>query len=149
VRKGAGIFYLAILCLMAAPAWAQTGYYNDDQSGAASPDDAAASQSHTVIVTSIEKCYAQLGYAERMDIEQHFEKPYEECQRRLALKIKQQQQLKAGQVKNTNNAQGAGAANTNDPPPAKNPPEAAPAAPANEGSYYRVQKDPLTPAADK
>ncbi len=95
----------AVLCLTAAPARAQTDYYNADTAppAAAADDDAGGmpeaatvEKSHTVIVTSIEKCYAQIGRAATLEIERNFTKPYEECRKRLALKLKAQQQLKAG-----------------------------------------------------
>jgi hypothetical protein len=134
---------LAALYLSVAPARAQTGYYNADTPPAAAEEDDSAPASHTVVVTSIEKCYVQLGPAETLDIEKNYTKPYEECQKRLALKLKAQQQLKAGQQKSSN------VAPATDATAPKTAPQNAPApdaSPPDEGLYYRVQKDPLPPA---
>lgn len=158
----------------AHPARAQN-YYNEDTAPAAGSDadsqaDAGAQgadvpASHTVVVTSIEKCYAQLSRADALDIEQHYLKPYEECQRRLALKLKQQHNVKAGQRKTGASArsevvtpqylpQNQGAPNQNIPNqnsdgPPDNPGRAAPPL-SDEGLYYRVQKNklPQPPPAD-
>jgi hypothetical protein len=83
---------------------------------------------HTVVVTSLKKCYTQLGREEALEIETKYTKPYEECQKRLAAKVKRDQQLKAGQQpkdsKDATNKEGAA-------------PDAAPA----DSGFYRVQKD--------
>ena len=130
--------YLPALCLLAAaPAFAQ-GYYNEDSAPAAASANSAIPQaevptSHSFIVTSIEKCYKQLGHADALDIQQHFVKPYEECQRRLSIKTQQEHELKAGQQKK--------------PPPAQNAPDNPPAVQplSDQGLYFRVQKNALPP----
>jgi len=149
------LLYLAAFCFLAPIlADAQTGYFNQDSSPPAvggSDDDSAAHETggHTVVVTSIAKCYAQLGHAEELDIEQHYTMPYEECQHRLALKIKQDHEAKAGQQKNTGSSQGAANPQTSGAPAAtvQSPPDNPPAGPplSDEGLYYRVQKNVLPP----
>ena len=130
--------YVISFLLAATPAFAQ-GYYNEDSAPAAPSANSAIPQaevptSHSFIVTSIEKCYAQLGHADALDIQQHFVKPYEECQRRLAIKTQQEHELKAGQQKNAKT------------PPAQNP-DAPPAVQplSDQGLYFRVQKNALPP----
>jgi hypothetical protein len=137
-------FFIAV-CFLCIPAHAQTGYYNIDQKPAAAADadtDKAAPAAHSFVVTSIEKCYAQLGHTEAVDIEQHFDKPYEECQRRLALKIKQQHEIKPGQQKTVTATSPIGA--SPNAAPAVDPAQPPVPAPLNdEGLYFRVQKNAL------
>ena len=73
------------------PAFAQANYYNadqDDTDTAVTPGEEEAPQPTTLTVTSIEKCYKQIGREDALDIQRNFVKPYQECQRRLALKLK-------------------------------------------------------------
>ena len=142
----------AVLCL-SLPAKAQSNYYNtdkqDDEQPAAAADDDAAPPSHTVMVTSIEKCYAQLDRAETVDIERNFIKPYEECQRRLAIKLKKKQQIKVAPDSKDKAAPAASkeAAAKDAPADAKEEPKDAAPPPAEadfpSGGFYRVQKNPL------
>jgi hypothetical protein len=84
------------LLSQAAPAAAQNNYYN--------PGDAvekkqeapaeAGEESKTLTITSIQKCYDQLTRKDALDIQKNYIKPYQECQRRLELKIKKEQWLK-------------------------------------------------------
>jgi hypothetical protein len=173
------------LCLLAAtPAYAQ-GHYSidpdaaspaaDDADDNASAEERAPPPSHTIVVTSIEKCYAEIGHAEAMDIEQHYTAPYEECQRRLALKVRQQQTAKPGQQHSATVTPQSAVITPTAPPPApmpQNPPPqnsivpgppdnpgtAVPGTPnapiaaplSDEGLYYRVQKNalPQSPPVD-
>ena len=156
------LLYAIALCQTALylPAQAQTNYYNADQqpaaSGSAAAENENAPPSHTVVVTSIQKCYAQLGHAEALDIERNFVKPYEECQRRLVIKLKKQQQLKVahdkdtGTSKDTNNLKdGDTSKDTDAPKDAKDSNDTPEAAPAVNGGFYRVQKNPVPPPANK
>jgi hypothetical protein len=144
-----GIIFLTAFCFLTAPpAHAQTGYYNASEKPAAADSGSSdaketAPTAHNFVVTSIEKCYAQLGHAEAMDIEQHFVKPYQECQRRLALKIKQQHEVKPGQQKTVTPQNGSSQNSTMQSPPDN--PASAPAPLTDEGLYYRVQKNTLPP----
>ncbi len=52
--------------------------------------------SHNFVVTSVSKCYAKLDRKDALEIQRSYIKPYEECQRRLAAKIKKDQNVKAG-----------------------------------------------------
>jgi len=132
---------------MSSPSFAQTGYYNADQKPATADADAdkAVPAAHNFVVTSIGKCYAQLGHDETMDIERHFDKPYQECQRRLALKIKQQHEVKPGQQQKSVSATSPIGAPQQLPPDPTQPPASATAPLSDEGLYYRVQKNSLTP----
>jgi hypothetical protein len=109
------LFVVAAFCRMPAAA-AQENYYNpslqeenrpvadkntDAQKPAADikiPDaeqqEPAAANSFTV--TSIQKCYAQLKHEDALEIQKNYIKPYEECQRRLAQKLKNEQEKKPG-----------------------------------------------------
>lgn len=89
-------------------------------------DDAA---SHTIVVTSIETCYAELGPEAAADIQKNYIKPWEECRKRLAIKRKKDQTLKAGETKKPETGESA---------PDKETPPAV-------GGYYRVQKTSLKP----
>ena len=123
----AGVFYWTI------PAGAQENYYNpgklavdnpargetpDAQGGFVGTEAPVAGQevdaAKTFTVTSIQKCYAQLGREDALEIQKNYVKPYQECQRRLALKLKKTPGMKAGEVDGQ--------------------------APEKPGNFYRVQK---------
>ena len=145
-------FYVDVCCSSRA----QTDYYNADTSrppprrdddAAGMPEAATVEKSHTVVVTSIE---AARGGAEspvplRARLSRILTKPYEECQRRLALKIKSQQQLKAGQTERFIRLRKS----------AKAPPDDAAAACASsssrrcrkEGNYYHASRKTRTAAS--
>jgi hypothetical protein len=87
---------------------AHGNYYNPDLEEAKAPakdktPDAEAAPPEekegpkTLTITSIEKCYAQLSREDALDIQKNFIKPYQECQRRLALKLKSPPQTKGAQ----------------------------------------------------
>jgi hypothetical protein len=118
-------FLLFLLLSLPAAARAQN-YYNADQPPPAQAQETGASR--TFVVTSIEKCYAQLARADVLDIQKNYLRPYEECKKRLAAKIRAEQKLKAGEEK--------GAARKEE---AKDAAPAA-AAPPPAGGFYRVQK---------
>ena len=108
-----------MLCCLwaAAPAGAESHYYNAEPSKPAvtKPEEAEAPPAKSFTVTSIDKCYAALGPEDALDIQRNYIKPYQECQRRLALKLKKAAEQKAGTVP-------------------QNPPAAA-------HGFYRVQKE--------
>ncbi len=106
---------VAVLCLsllLATPAAAQ----NYRRAG----DTAAAPASKTLTITSPQKCYDQIGPAEAQDVRNNFERPYEECLRRLGEKLKRDQQAEADKAKATAEESSS---------------------PATTPHYYRVQKD--------
>jgi hypothetical protein len=53
----------------------------------------------TFTVTSVQKCYEQLGKEDVADIRKNYTKQYQECQRRLAEQTRKKQTLKAGEKK--------------------------------------------------
>jgi len=97
---------------------ANENYYNAEtgaQAAAEAPDEAAAGEEYagdeeqlpeietpqpakSFTVTSIQKCYERLGREETLDIQKNFIKPYQECQRRLALKLKKEREEKAAKA---------------------------------------------------
>jgi hypothetical protein len=99
----AGLFFRAL------PAQAEGGYYAPAEQRADRPvidekqsarEDAEAKgtapepepgAANTFTVTSIEKCYAQLSREDALDIQKNYIKPYQECRRRLVLKLKNEQ----------------------------------------------------------
>lgn len=117
---------LAVLLLLALagtgrPAAAQVNYYSGDAAPPAPAGDGGGEvpAAKSAVVTSLQKCYAQLGREEALEVQMNYIKPYQECQRRLARKLKEKQQAAAGEK--------AAAA----------PRDAAPAA---AGGFYRVKK---------
>ncbi len=115
-------------CCGASVAQAQANYYNAGEADTPAATEEAPPPLQTFTVTSISKCYAALSRADALDIQRNFIKPYQECQRRLALQLKkkQQQQSKDGAAKDK---------------PAETP------ASAPQG-FYRVQKSASPPSAD-
>jgi hypothetical protein len=71
-------------------------------------------------VTSVDKCYAQLSREDALDIQKNYTKPYQECQRRLALKLKNEKWSKNKPGTKTGDSQDS--------------------QPKNPENFYRVQK---------
>ncbi|MCE9506700.1 MAG: hypothetical protein K8R48_00075 [Alphaproteobacteria bacterium] len=109
------LLLVAGMIRLAVPAAAQENYYNSSQQEENRPPadknpetrkDAAAVKTpaaeqesapvNSFTVTSIQKCYAQLSHEDALEIQQNYSKPYDECQRRLALKLKNEQEKKPG-----------------------------------------------------
>ena len=69
------------------PAAAQINYYNPgmQKERADDPSDSGPGATKTLTVTSIDKCYAHLSRKDVLEIQRNFIKPYQECQRRVAL----------------------------------------------------------------
>ena len=71
---------------------------NSDTEKKSSVDqEQAVSKIYTV--TSIQKCYESLGKEDALDIQKNYLKPYQECQRRLMLKLQSKQEAKPGEAK--------------------------------------------------
>lgn len=90
---------------LSVPSWAQMNYYNATTS-LSSPEKAEETEEtedlppvKNFTVTSLKKCYAQLSRDEVVDIQKNYIKPYQECQRRVALKLQKKQTEKAADVK--------------------------------------------------
>ena len=99
---------LAVFCL-SITASAQINYYNADKAvteklanaTAQSSKEAPPEKAKSFTVTSIQKCYDLLSREDVLEIQQNYIKPYKECQRRVALKLKEKQKKKSGDdVKN-------------------------------------------------
>ncbi len=168
IRSIPYLLLLAILLCFPFRAQAQQNYYNADEQPVADSKEAtdnAAPAAHNVVVTSIEKCYAQLNHAEVLDIETNYVKPYEECQKRLARKIKNQHQAKVTPDKDAAPAKDAKDKDAKDKDakdkdsaaagdaavPADSPADSSDGAAAPEdagGGFFRVQKSPSLPSAD-
>jgi hypothetical protein len=95
------LFLLFAIIFFSCPVLAdeKENYYNVDAEK--QEESVTPSGTQTVLVTSVQKCYAQLKHEDVLDIRKNYTKPYYECQRRLALKIKEKQQAKAGEVKDS------------------------------------------------
>lgn len=104
---------LCLLLLLAAVPVRAENYHR-----AGGEEAVEAAPSNTLTITSTQKCYDQIGPVEAHDVRTHFERPYEECLRRLSEKMKREQQEKAEKAKAAAEAE-------------------APTPPSN---YYRVQK---------
>jgi len=138
MRDGAGYLILILTFLLAAgisflppPAAAQENYYNPgklaaekESAGRETPKAGNAPETTQYItVTSIQKCYERLDRKDALEIQRGYTKPYQECRRRLSLKLQKEQGHKAGE-----------------------PPGAIPDKPRN---FYQVQKTPLRPTKDE
>lgn len=166
--------FLCLLLLALPPAvFADGHYYNvDKMKPAPAPADAETAEDpqpslgtalphldepppggHSVVVTSLGKCYAALGHAEEYEIRRNFVKPYEECERRLALKRKKEQSAKAGDAPKSEGAKAT--AGKEEGEKESDDDKAADDSGLPRGlphGFYRVQKAPLTvtkPADDK
>jgi hypothetical protein len=129
-KKYALIVLLTFCCFHAETVRAEPNYFNADaEEETAAPEaqipaEDPAPPSRSFTVTSIGKCYAQLSREDRLDIQRNFIKPYQECQHRLALKLKKKAGEKTEEAKDKKDADAA------DKP-----------AETTQG-FYRVQKDP-------
>jgi hypothetical protein len=149
---------LSLSFLAPLHARAQSHYINaDDQSAEDDADvEAAPPAAHSIVVTSIQKCYAQLSHEEVLDIESNFVKPYEECKKRLAIKLKKKNSLKAGEqkepaAKKHKPKETDGEAQDQEqaqPPADETQAGAQDDKPPSSGGFYRVQKNSL-PAGRK
>jgi hypothetical protein len=150
------VFLCLIAFCLSAPhhAHAQSHYINaDDQPAEVDNGDDEAQPSHNFVVTSIQKCYAQLSHEDVLDIETNFVKPYEECKKRLAIRLKKKNQLKAGQQKESQPKEMAEKkhkppkeqddAAANDQADDQQQSGAEDEKPPTSGGFYRVQKSPL------
>ncbi|MBI3440570.1 MAG: hypothetical protein HY052_02000 [Proteobacteria bacterium] len=86
---------------------AHDNYYNSSQHDDAapspdqntdmlSPDQTKPEAAKTLTVTSIQKCYSQLSRQDALDIQRNYIKPYQECRRRLELKLQKKPLTKDG-----------------------------------------------------
>jgi hypothetical protein len=141
VKRTYAFLLIAALFLSPAHAGAQGNYYNADEPAAATEGGGKESgegekqASNSYVVTSIQKCYAQLGREEALDIQKNYIKPYQECQRRLAEKYKKEHDKKPGDEKATDAKNGDA---SKDETPEKEP----------DHGFFRVSKSP-SPTADK
>lgn len=106
------LVFLFCACLPFSAA-AQMNYYNaegqataerpeeQDTAGneAKMPEEETPQPAKNFTVTSIQKCYERLGREETLDIQKGYIKPYQECQRRLALKLKKEREEKLAKPK--------------------------------------------------
>lgn len=90
------VFAISLSCAAWQGALAQENYYNAQRPAPETPPEATENiqKGKNITVTSVGKCYQQIGRAEAVEIQKNFIKPYRECQRRLALQIKKSQEKK-------------------------------------------------------
>lgn len=93
--------FITAFLFLSAGAFAQENYYNAEEEfvpAVEAPELPAAEEppppARSVVVTSVQKCYAQLSREEALEIQKNFVKPYQECQKRLAAKLKKKQEKK-------------------------------------------------------
>lgn len=51
-------------------------------------DDPDIATAKTLTITSLQKCYDQISHEDALDIQRNYIKPWQECRRRLSLKLK-------------------------------------------------------------